>query len=278
MKLPNNMDKISIMKDDAPLGPYPPLGFIPFWEAELGNGDYFGLYWPLGKEDSEPIICDMSHDNWTLIPSFSSLNKFIEWAEPNDWMRDGGEIDDVTFSPNLISKAKSMISANRLEEAIILIEKACKSLPEVSEYWNILANQYRRIAKAEEAAKASLNAFNSNWVFNIPNESVFRSLKSGKSKEILNEDPLIQQVDSLNFKFGGVKENHDYDILKEVIKEYIVKSDYISALLLYQNYAYMMNSETTSFQERYNFKLGEWQLEFSNLCSKYLNDTRKIFS
>ena len=55
MKVPEGMEELSLAEDGIGAGgAYPPLGFKPFLEAELGNGDYFGLYWPYGREDREP--------------------------------------------------------------------------------------------------------------------------------------------------------------------------------------------------------------------------------
>lgn len=87
MKIPSQVDNLSVSTRNTSLGAYPPLGFIPINDAELGNGDYYGLCWPLGKENEEPFICDMLHDEWKLEVSFSSLKKFIEWLELNDWER-----------------------------------------------------------------------------------------------------------------------------------------------------------------------------------------------
>src|ERR1700733_3825903 len=46
--------------------PYPPLGFYSIAEHELGNGDCFGLYWPIGREDHEPIVAETFHDEWSI--------------------------------------------------------------------------------------------------------------------------------------------------------------------------------------------------------------------
>jgi hypothetical protein len=50
---------------------YPPIGFFPFYG--IGNGDYHGFYWPIGREDGPPIVAFTSHDAWSLIPEHSNV-------------------------------------------------------------------------------------------------------------------------------------------------------------------------------------------------------------
>lgn len=79
MKPPQNIDALSLADDDVGAnGIYPPLGFKSVWDAEPGNGDRYGLYWPYGKEDQDPIICDMIHDEWRLEVAFSSVRSLSD--------------------------------------------------------------------------------------------------------------------------------------------------------------------------------------------------------
>jgi hypothetical protein len=50
---------------------YPPIGFFPF--ADTGNGDYHGFYWPIGREESPPLVAYSSHDAYALIPEYGNL-------------------------------------------------------------------------------------------------------------------------------------------------------------------------------------------------------------
>jgi hypothetical protein len=50
---------------------YPPVGFFPF--AGTGNGDYHGFYWPIGREEAEPLVAYSSHDAYALIPEHGDL-------------------------------------------------------------------------------------------------------------------------------------------------------------------------------------------------------------
>ena len=91
MKTPHSVDRLSLFDSGIPKGPYPPLGFVPVFDAELGNGDYFGLYWPLGRESEYPVVCEMYHDEWSLALSYSSTEKFVEYLDANDGAR--GEVE-----------------------------------------------------------------------------------------------------------------------------------------------------------------------------------------
>lgn len=54
-------------------GAYPPPGHLPWNILDVGNGDTYGYYWPIGREDGPPIVCTLMHDAWELLPVASSL-------------------------------------------------------------------------------------------------------------------------------------------------------------------------------------------------------------
>jgi tetratricopeptide (TPR) repeat protein len=275
MKTPKSITKVSVAEGMIPAGPYPPLGFVPLWEAELGNGDYYGLFWPLGKEESDPVVCDMSHDDWSLLLAFSSLDKFIEWLDANDWERGEKEIKDYDFAPRYFIEGKSCLSKNDIDGAIGHFQKACKSFSEMSDYWFSLSSQLRRVKRLDEAIIACINAFNSNWVFGMPAEGVLRMLKSAIKMEAFKDEPLIRIVTDVTMKFGGTKENHQYNLFTECAEEYFKNGKPIEGLKLMQNYAFMMSMETSAFQERYEFNLADWQKQYLDLCQKHLGTDRK---
>jgi hypothetical protein len=78
MQLPASLAHISAEQDWQHTTPYPPLGFTPFYEGALGNGDTFGLYWPIGREAAEPIVVETWHDEWRIQPHFSSRTAFLQ--------------------------------------------------------------------------------------------------------------------------------------------------------------------------------------------------------
>ncbi|MFD9899156.1 hypothetical protein [Mesorhizobium sp. NPDC059025] len=46
LRLPAGVEHLQINKTDV-LSSYLPLGFVTFEAHQLGNGDYFGFYWPV---------------------------------------------------------------------------------------------------------------------------------------------------------------------------------------------------------------------------------------
>jgi len=62
----------------------------------------------------------------------------------------------------------------------------------------------------------------------------------------------------------------------DCVTAYFETGKHIDGLILHQNYAYMMMTETSSFQERCHFDLAEWQAEFGALCEKHLGTNRRF--
>jgi len=56
---------------------YPPPGYLPWNRLELGNGDTYGFYWPIGTESGPPIVATIVHDEGQLMPLASSLEAAI---------------------------------------------------------------------------------------------------------------------------------------------------------------------------------------------------------
>jgi len=276
MKKPANIDKLSPHSIEYALGPYPPLGFVPVSDAELGNGDYYGLYWPIGKENEYPVVCDMFHDEGSIKLAFSSTEKFLEWLDINDWERGENDVSDEDFAPFHYQTAKTLLSNNDVEGAIESLNQAISSFSEDSDYWFSLSSQLKRVGDHEASAIAAVNAFVSNWSFSFPSAGVLRILQNKSVLEMMPSDPVVKRAGSLTMNYGGEKENSNYALLRDCIEEYLTLGDNIKAITLYQNFAYMMSSETTSFQERNKFDLSEWRNEFSELCLSKLGDNRRF--
>ncbi len=117
MKLPEKINEVSI-NSEIEVGVYPPNGFLQFEEASLGNGDYFGFYWEFGKENQEPIICEMIHDESIIVPKFSNLDIFLEWYKLNDFDWGKKEVDDEKFVLNFLNKGNEELKQNNVEKAI----------------------------------------------------------------------------------------------------------------------------------------------------------------
>ena len=58
-------------------GAYPPPGYLPWNILDVGNGDTYGYYWPIGKEAGPPIVCTIMHDAWYVQPVASGLAECI---------------------------------------------------------------------------------------------------------------------------------------------------------------------------------------------------------
>ena len=272
MKTPPHIDQLSLAGADIGTGgTYPSLGFQPVWDADLGNGDYYGLYWPYGREKQEPIVCDMLHDEWRLQVAFSNTEIFIKWLALNDGQRGDHDVEDSGLVGRRFLETKPLLK-NNLEEAISRLNAICDDFPECAEYWYTLATQLRRVGNRQSACLAAIRAFTSNWAFGTPPEGTLKLIESGQG---LVEDPLVTRIGMLTTKYGGSKENRNYDILKEIISAYLSSPTPVLGLVLNQNYGYMMSSETVSFQERYNFDSAIWLDEQSQLCAKILGDSRR---
>lgn len=273
MKAPKGIESIAI--DNLPFGTegaYPPLGFKPFCDS-AGNGDYFGLYWPYGREDREPIVCDMRHDGWSLVPAFSNLPIFLQWLDANDGMPGDIQVDDPNLVSSRYDRAKSLL-AEQPHAAIAMLQSICDDFPESSDYWFTFASQLRRTGDQPGSVKAAIHAIASNWIFGMPSPGALRILQGAQKMNEFENDPLVRRSFSLGLSFGGAKENTNYALLKECIAEYLDSNQAIIALLLNQNYGYLMAMETVSFQERNSFNLKTWLEHHCSLCAKYLGDQR----
>jgi hypothetical protein len=177
MKLPAEIKEINIYADKN-VGAYPPNGFIEFGEGALGNGDCFGLYWELGKEDQEPMICEMQHEEGTIVPSFSSLKKFLEWYELNDQDWGEEEVDDENFMFNYLNKGNEFLKQNKPELAIEQFKLSIENFGESSETWFKLAGQQKRVGNELEFQKSIINSILSNWAVEFPSQNSIRFLKT----------------------------------------------------------------------------------------------------
>jgi hypothetical protein len=80
---------------------YPPPGFFPFYG--IGNGDYHGFYWSIGREDGPPIVGFSSHDAWSLIPE----NSDVESLYRCQLAKSDGDSDTLNCYRDLAQRAVS---------------------------------------------------------------------------------------------------------------------------------------------------------------------------
>ena len=254
MQLPASSHLISLDKHWQHRRPYPPPGFIPFYESALGNGDSFGLYWPIGREAHDPIVVETWHDEWRVQPQFSSLDAFLQaYRRAEDEYVATPSLSDDPASPFAAClAAREAIAQRNPEAAVKLLEAALTIVPEYTDALCLLHAQYVRAGRAAEAAKLAIRAIISPPSFGGPPLKAVQWLRSQPLAE--NEaDPIWRACAQLQFSFGGSKENADYPLLAAAIETYLEQGNLRHAATLMQTYAELMSAETVSFQERYGF-------------------------
>lgn len=255
MQLPASLAHISAEQDWQHTTAYPPLGFIPFSEGALGNGDTFGLYWPIGREAFEPIVVETWHDEWRIQPHFSSLAAFLQaHAAAEDEYVGTPTLDDDPASPRAaFLAAKEQIAQRKPEAAIALLEAALAIIPEYTDALTLLHGQYLRAGRTDDAVRVAIQSIISPPSFGGPPLKALQWLRMQAVPEG-ELDPIWRACGQLSFNFGGRKDNADYPVLLAAIATYLEQGDHVCASTLMQTYAELMSAETVSFQERYAFE------------------------
>lgn len=254
MQLPANLAPISVEQDWQHTTAYPPLGFTPFAEGALGNGDTFGLYWPIGREAYEPIVVETWHDEWRLQPHFSSLAAFLQAyaAAEDEYVATPSLADDPASPRAAYLEAKEWIAQRKPDAAIALLEAALAIVPEYTDALTLLHGQYVRAGRIDDAVKVAIQAIISPPSFGGPPLKALQWLRTQPVPDG-EPDPIWRACGQLSFNFGGSKENADYPVLLAAIDTYVEQGKHVSASTLMQTYAELMSAETVSFQERYAF-------------------------
>lgn len=255
MQQPANLAHISVEQDWQHTTAYPPLGFTPFAEGALGNGDTFGLYWPIGREASEPIVVETWHDEWRLQPHFSSLAAFLQAyaAAEDEYVGTPSLADDPASPRAAFLEARELIAQRNPEAAIALLEAALAIVPEYTDALVLLHGQYVRAGRIDAAVKVAIEAIISPPSFGGP---PFKALQWLRTQPLPDGeiDPIWRACGQLSFNFGGNKENADYPVLLGAIATYAEQGNHVRAATLMQTYAELMSAETISFQQRYGFE------------------------
>ncbi|HEX8209076.1 MAG TPA: hypothetical protein VF584_02735 [Longimicrobium sp.] len=244
MKLPAGIGRISLDRAFEATEFYPPLGFYPFAEYELGNGDTFGLYWPFGREQEEPLVGELRHDEWRLAPVYSKLDVFLRVTEPleEEEYPEPPSLDGDPHSPfACFAGAQEELRAQRVEAAVALLERAVGVLPEYTEALNVLGAQYIRLGRYDEACKVAVRAIISPPCFGDRPTKLLRWFAFQKDlPPALEHDPVAAIRGGLRLVFGGSKENSDYPQLLKAIEQYVQQSEILKAITLMQTYGELM--------------------------------------
>lgn len=278
MRAPHLLHGLTLDSEPS-AGPYPPQGFWPIAEGALGNGDQFGLYWPLGREDAPPVVCEMFHDEGRMVFRHSSLDVFAQWLDAGGTEEgddEGGAphepvVPDAESPLPLIERAQQHVQAAEPALAIGLLEDACSRFPELQRAWAMLAGQQMRLGQHAAAVAAARAAILANWAFGIPEPGVLRILRTADS----SGDPVLAMAQQMGFGFGGAKTNPDYALMQACIDQCWQAGDTLAALRLSQNRCYALSSETVSFQQREGFDLDSWRRDFAARCKRALHDDRQ---
>jgi tetratricopeptide (TPR) repeat protein len=259
VRLPSRLSAVSVVSRMSDT-PFPPRGFVAIENHAVGNGDTFGLYWPIGMEDQEPLVVEVLHDESAIIPAFSSLDAFLK----NTHSLDEAEhtycpsLDDDEHSPYAcFGASREAVASGDVEEACALLRRAVARLPEYTAALSLLSAQSLRLGEYDEACRCAVRALRSppslgqgvdlkktwNWIS-----------RQTHGPDDLAEDPIWLNRTALAAPpAGGSKQNDVYPVLAEAAEGYAARGDISAALSLWQAYGELMWGETISFQERYGF-------------------------
>lgn len=264
LQLPAGAEQLGIDISDK-LSGYLPLGFVGFSAHQLGNGDCFGFYWPVGQEGGEPLIAETQHDDGRLNPAFSGLAFFLRKTKGlafDEWTEAPTEEEDPDAPLSRYTKARKLIARQAFEEAIFELENAVARLPEYTEALAALAGQYLRLGRTDDACRLAVQMIISPPAFGfggaVDNITRWFSQLETCPPDLL-DDPIWQGRACLaaGVASGGAKESPAYAVLREAMDAYAANGEWVRVLTLMQTYSDFMNAETVSFQERHGYDCAE---------------------
>ena len=214
--------------------PYPPPGYLPFSSLEVGNGDTYGFYWPIGKEGCSPLVATTLHDNHMVFPMASCFERAIklihacglaegeveEVAEAFEIDLSGVpridgdesvfffhksasallEIDDASPSI-LLSVARTALSKRDFATAEKYVIRATQILPEYYDAWALLAELRQQKHDRTGFIEAALRAISSPLSFaandRIKLLAAIQDLPSSAAAD--RKDPIWKRRKSLTF-------------------------------------------------------------------------------
>lgn len=259
LRLPSGLSRIGELSPVVETT-YPPRGFAWFYDHEVGNGDVFGLYWPIGMEDREPLVGETFHDEWAIEPAFSSLQVFlnsitsVDGDEHPKWP----SLEDDEHSPYAcFAAARESIARVHVERAIALLHHAIERLPEYTAALCLLSSQCLRVGRHDDACRFAVRAVRSPPSFgrggDLTKTWAWLS-RQAHGPDDLADDPIWLRRAALAVPpSGGTKQNDVYLVLAEAAAGYAERDEIVAALSLWQAYGEFIGGETVSFRERYGF-------------------------
>jgi hypothetical protein len=263
-------------------GVYPPVGYLRWRVLEVGNGDSYGYYWPVGREDHDPIVCTTEHDRFRLVPFASDLAGCLrllratrtavfdeikevaqDFAVPLTAMQPSDAASPeralATLDPHspqlLLEQARAAMRIADLTLCERSLLEALDLCPEYGEAAAALGQLYRRQQRSADAAQALLVAISTPLCFGAGDEvrlKCLRALQGMKGDLISADDVLWRERGRLTLR-TGVRENDDLRIYEDAIAAYVASGAGTRAVWLRMLVGELMSRETVSFQERYGW-------------------------
>jgi len=277
MKYPKEINKITLLKTEV-VDYFPPVGFLEFKEGNDGAGDYYGLYWQLGKEAEEPIVCLKRHEEWLLEPIFENLSSFLDSYnfKTREFEYYNGFYEKDFFLANYNrAKVKLRKSPNQAKE---LLKKSISQFDEFSSSWSLLSILAKEDSEKELLEKAAIKSFISNWLFGIPSQKSFEHLESIKFESSFRYDPLIERLKFINFKNNFRAFNISYKEVYNLALDYKEIGNYKSYLLMLQNFARISDSPKKEERIKRGYEYKKWQNEYLEAIENYFPDRTKKYS
>lgn len=270
---------------------YPPLGYVScFAELDVGNGDSYGLYWPIGKENEDPIVCTTMHDGGELAPIASTvagalhLLNFVEIQsdEARSLAEELGvpqlrppspetaESEAISFwgkrdplvlleldprSPHLLAiAARRQLAKRQSSEAELFSRKAIEVLPEYCAGHYQLARALEAQGKPDLAVAALIDAVLSPIAFDP--QAWFEALRKLKSirRDYPFEIPLFKLRRKLTGKhFEG--DVSDAEVFATTIDWLRVRGDWSRLLRAQVTYAEIVSNDTSTVKADVNWSV-----------------------
>jgi tetratricopeptide (TPR) repeat protein len=272
MKFPKNIERFTLQYDANEY--FSPIGYIAIEETSDGGGDYYGLYWEVGKEENSPTICASRHEDRLLVPEFKDFESFVEWFDETS----GQEapvmnLNDNDFFISLTNKGKVLTRNGRNEEAIQKLERAVSLFSEYSETWYWLAENYYQTGKKDQGDRAILNSIASNFFFGPPPRKAIERFNQMTPSDDLKDHPIVKRRERLIGDGNFTKAvSVNLGALLETIDELKKQKDYRSAILMQQNYGLLMASESEEVMTLHGFDRSTWFESFrTEVFSLYPN-------
>jgi tetratricopeptide (TPR) repeat protein len=257
MKFPQDIERFTLKSNSYF---FPPIGYLSMDETGDGAGDYYGLYWEIGKENGDPIVCVARHEEFLIVPEFKDLESFSRWFDETDGQEGPTmNLNDNDFFISLTNKGKVLTKNGKHEEAIQKLERATSLFGEYSETWYWLAENYYKTGQKDKADRALINSISSNFFFGIPSKKVVDRFNEMTPSDALKDNPIVKRRTTLIQ--GGdflTPFSMDYNSILEIVEELITKNDYKTAMLMKQNYGLLMSFETEDTAQRHHFNIDTW--------------------